>query len=156
MNEPDFTLSRNSAGKLVFVGADGVLTEGVVPVRAFPIAAPDEGLALVNADGMELAWVEQLADLPPAMLALVEEELARREFMPQISRICSVSTYATPSVWAVQTDRGDTSFILRGEEDIRRLPDAALLISDSHGIQFLIRNMEALDQNSRKILDRFL
>lgn len=76
--------------------------------------------------------------------------------MPEIRRIASVSTYATPSTWQVETDRGDTRFVLRGEEDIRRLAGQTLLISDSHGIHYLIRDALALDRHSRKILDRFL
>ena len=39
---------------------------------------------------------------------------------------------------------------------IGRLAAPALLIADSHGIQFLIRDQKALDKHSRKILDRFL
>jgi hypothetical protein len=31
-----------------------------------------------------------------------------------------------------------------------------LLIADTHGIQFLVRDIQALDRASRKILDRFL
>jgi hypothetical protein len=59
-------------------------------------------------------------------------------------------------VWQVETDRGETTFTLKGEEDIRRLASPALLIADSHGINFLIRDRYALDSHSRKILDRFL
>ncbi|MFX7140031.1 DUF1854 domain-containing protein, partial [Acinetobacter baumannii] len=66
------------------------------------------------------------------------------------------STFATPSDWTVQTTRGTTTFTLKGEEDIRRLAAPALLIADSHGIQFLIRDQKAWDKHSRKILDRFL
>jgi len=36
----DFKLTRNSFGRLVFTGADGEFHDGVVPVHAFPIAAP--------------------------------------------------------------------------------------------------------------------
>jgi hypothetical protein len=86
----------------------------------------------------------------------VEDELARREFVPEIRRLHRVSSFATPSTWEVETDRGETSFVLRGEEDIRRLGVSALLIADSHGIQFLIRDLSALDRHSRKLLDRFL
>jgi hypothetical protein len=57
----------------------------------------------------------------------------------------------------VHTDRGDTQFVLRGDEDIRRIgTNGSLLVSDSHGIQYLIRNHVALDAHSKKILDRFL
>ena len=45
---------------------------------------------------------------------------------------------------------------LYGEEDIRRLAPPALLIADTHGIHYLIRDRGALDAPSRKILDRFL
>ncbi|SAI11964.1 Domain of uncharacterised function (DUF1854) [Bordetella ansorpii] len=152
----DFSLQRNAHGRLVYTGADGVGHEGVVPVRAFPISRPGQGLSLVATDGRELAWIERVEDLPPAQRELVEAELAGREFMPEIRRIVAVSTYATPSTWQVETDRGATSFVLRGEEDIRRLAGQTLLISDSHGIHYLIRDAAGLDRASRQLLDRFL
>jgi hypothetical protein len=152
-----FTLTRNAFGRLVFTSADGMEThEGVIPVRAFPIAAPDIGLALVDHDGHELAWIESLSTLPEDTRGLIEEELASREFLPEIRRIRHVSSFATPSTWQVDTDRGDTEFVLKGEEDIRRVAQSTLLIADSHGIQFLIRDLQTLDKASRKILDRFL
>ena len=153
---PEYQLHRNAFGRLVFTGADGEPQEGVVPVRAFPIAAPDDGIALVDPHGHELAWIDRLEDLPEAMRALVAAELAGREFMPVIERIVDVSSYATPSTWQLKTNHGETRMVLKGEEDIRRLPENALLISDSHGINFLIRDRAALDAHSRKILDRFL
>ena len=67
-----------------------------------------------------------------------------------------MSTYSTPSIWEVDTDRGPTRFVLKGEEDIRRLKDGALWIADSHGIQFVLHNRKALDRRSRRLLERFL
>ena len=107
-------------------------------------------------EGHELAWTEQLQALPPAMRPLLEEELALRDFVPEISRLQSVSTFGTPSIWTVETDRGVTSFILKGEEDIRRLGRNALLIASSEGVQYSVRDMTALDRASRRLLERFL
>lgn len=152
----DFTLTRNAFGRLVLTLADGSAHEGVVPVRAFPISAADQGMALVNGDGRELVWIDRLPELPAAARGLIEEELASREFLPEIRRIVRVSSFATPSTWTVETDRGETGFVLNGEEDIRRVAASTLLIADSHGIQFLIRDLQALDKASRKLLDRFL
>ena len=149
-------LRRNAFGRLELVGPDGEIHGGVVPVRAFPITAADDGIALVDPYGNELAWIERLADLPEATCGLLADELAQREFMPVITRIIGVASFATPSTWQVETDRGPTSFVLKGEEDIRRLTPPALLIADSHGIHFLIRDRNALDQQSRRILDRCL
>lgn len=155
MTTKSFELQRNAQGRLVLI-LDGCRHEGVVPVRAFPISSPLRGLALMTAEGQEAVWLDSLDDAPPAARDLIEEELAGREFMPEIRRLLSVSTYATPSTWRVETDRGETQFVLRGEEDIRRLTGHTLLISDMHGIHYLIRDALALDRHSRKLLDRFL
>ena len=156
MDHDGFELARDAFGKLVLTTADGERHVGVAPVRAFPIQAPDEGISLMTVDGREVAWIPSLAALTPALRSLLEAELQGREFMPEIRAIHSVSSYATPSTWHVGTDRGDTSFVLRGEEDIRRIGQDTLLISDSHGIHFLLRDLHGLDRQSRKILDRFL
>jgi hypothetical protein len=152
----EFSLSRDPFGRLVLRDAAGDEHVGVVPVRAFPIGAPDEGLSLVSADGHELAWIERLEALDAARRALVEEDLASREFVPEIRAIRAVSSFATPSTWTVETDRGPTELVLKGEEDIRRLGRTSLLIADRHGIQFLVRDIGTLDRPSRKLLDRFL
>ncbi|MBY4895577.1 DUF1854 domain-containing protein [Cupriavidus sp. AU9028] len=156
MAQTEIQLTRNAAGRLVLRDAEGQVHDGVVPVRAFPISAADEGVAIVSAEGREVCWFPTLADVPDAVRHLVEEELGARDFMPQILRIVAVSTFATPSTWEVETDRGPTRFVLRGEEDIRRLAGGTLLISDSHGIHYLIRGTQSLDKASRKLLDRFL
>jgi hypothetical protein len=154
--QSDYQLSRNAFGRLVFETANGDRHEGVVAVRAFPIDAPDDGVSLVSAEGHELVWIDRLSDLQEPNRAMVDEELARREFMPVINCLTSVSTFATPSTWSIETNRGSAQFILRGEEDIRRIGQDRLHITDNHGIQYLVPSMLALDAHSRKLLDRFL
>ncbi len=150
-----FQLTRHASGRLVLTDATGS-HEGVVPVRAFPIAAPEEGLSLVGSDGHELAWLERLDGLPAEMRKLLEEELALRDFVPEITRLKSVSSFGTPSTWTVETDRGATAFVLKGEEDIRRLSRQSLLIAAGHGVHFSVKDMGALDRASRRLLERFL
>lgn len=152
----DYQLSRNTFGRLVFTELSGLVQESVVPVRSFPITDPDQGIALIDAHGHELAWIDRLADLPQEYRALIESELANREFIPEIKHLLKVSGFVTPSIWQVETDRGEATFILKGEEDIRRLTVSSLMITDSHGIHFLIRDRLALDRHSRKLLDHFL
>ncbi len=156
MASTTFQLSRNSFGKLILTDEAGQVHEGVMPVRAFPIQAPDKGIALVLGDGKEVGWIDDIAALPLQLQTLVHDELEGREFMPEISHISSVSSYATPCTWHVKTDRGDTEFTLKGEEDIRRIGETSLLVADNHGIHFLIRDMFTIDKHSRRILDRFL
>ncbi|HEU4776209.1 MAG TPA: DUF1854 domain-containing protein [Telluria sp.] len=156
MGITNFQLSRDSFGRLVLTAEDGEVHVGVSPVRAFPIQAPDKGISMVLGDGKEVGWIDDIAGLPLTIRELVQDELEGREFMPEILSVKDVSSFATPCTWYVQTDRGDTEFTLKGEEDIRRIGATSLLVADNHGINFLVRDMYTIDKHTRRILDRFL
>jgi hypothetical protein len=68
----------------------------------------------------------------------------------------TVSTFSTPSVWTLDTDRGRARLVLKGEEDIRRLPNGDLLVADTHGLQFLLKNPAGVDRQTKRLLERFL
>lgn len=149
-------LRRDSYGRLNFTDEAGEVHVGVVPAQAFPIDSPGEQVSLLSTDGHELVFIQSLSALDSDTRAMLEQEIAQREFLPVIQRIETVSTFATPSTWTVKTDRGLNSFVLKGEEDIRRLRDGGLIITDSHGVTYRIHDIRALDRASRKLLDRFL
>jgi hypothetical protein len=149
-------LQRDLHGRLVLTLDDGSVHADVHPVRAFPLSEPDGPLSLVGADGHERLWIPDPAALPLGMRTLVDEELASRSFVPEIQALVAVSTFATPSDWTVDTDRGRHVLQLNAEEDIRRLPDGRLLVTDRHGVAHLIPRPAALDRRSRRLLERFL
>lgn len=149
-------LERDPHGALVLTLPDGSVHAGVLPVRAFPLSDPAGALSLVGADGRERLWVPEPSALPAPVRALIEEELAARSFVPEIRALLAVSGFNTPSTWTVETDRGRHALVLQGEEDIRRLPDGRLLVTDRHGIAHLIPRPAALDRRSRRLLERFL
>ncbi|WP_285413302.1 DUF1854 domain-containing protein [Variovorax sp. efr-133-TYG-130] len=152
----DFQLERDAFGRLVLTDAQGERHAGVVPVRAFPLSAPGHGVSLVGSEGRELVWIDSVDQLPAQAKALLQEELAVRDFAPTLLRLHGVSSFGVPSTWTISTDRGDTSFVLKAEEDIRRLEGGALLIASAHGVQFRIPDVKTLDRASRKLLERFL
>jgi hypothetical protein len=151
-----FDLERDAFGRLVLTDAQGERHVGVTPVRAFPLSAPGEGISLVGSEGRELVWIDRVETLPAQTRALLEEELAVRDFAPTLLKLHKVSSFGVPSTWTVSTDRGDTTFVLKAEEDIRRLEGGALLIASAHGVQFRIPDAKTLDRPSRKLLERFL
>jgi hypothetical protein len=152
----NFTLSRNTFGQLCLQIEGGEFYEQVLPVKAFPISLPEECVAIVDRDGHELVWLDNFNQVSADNQIIIKEELANREFMPVLTRIFEVSSFATPSTWTVETSRGATQFVLKGEEDIRRISKDTYLISDNHGVQYLIENIQLLDKHSRRLLDRFL
>jgi Domain of unknown function (DUF1854) len=151
-----FELQRDAFGRWTLVLADGTRHAPVTAIRAYPITDPEGGVALMDAEGHELLWIDQLAQLAPDVRSQVQQALTEREFLPVIEKLEGVSSFATPSTWTVVTNRGTTQFLLKGEEDIRRLTGTVLLINDADGVQYMIRDLAAMDKHSRKLLDRFL
>jgi hypothetical protein len=151
-----FDMQRDAFGRWVVVMPNGTRHAPVTALRAYPVSAPDEGVALMDADGHEIFWIEALAQLAETLRSQVVQALNEREFLPEIWQLTAVSSFATPTTWSVVTDRGATQFLLKGEEDIRRLTGTVLLINDANGVQFMIRDLAAMDKHSRKLLDRFL
>jgi hypothetical protein len=152
----DFHLEHDAFGRLVLTMPDGTRHVGAHPVRAFPISDPQHGIALCSAEGRELAWIDDLAQLPPTLHRALETELTQREFLPIIQRIFRVSLQTNPCEWEVETDRGQTKFLLKSEDDVRRLDNRRALVTDAHGIRYLIPDPQSLDRNSRRILERYL
>ena len=79
----------------------------------------------------------------------------QREFLPVIKRIYRVSLQTNPCQWEVETDRGRTEFVIKSEDDVRRLEGRRALVTDAHGIRYLIPSVETLDRQSRRILERY-
>lgn len=149
-------LQRDPLGHWVWTDAQGHRHEFVTVVRAYPVTAPELGAGVMDAEGHELVWFDRLDAVPEDLQACLREALQEREFLPEIRRLKEVSSFSTPSTWTVDTDRGETRFMLKGEEDIRRLTGQVLLVNDADGVQYLIRDLAAMDRQSRKLLDRFM
>lgn len=152
-----FVLQRNAHGRLVLTLADGTVHEGVQPVRAFPMQAPEEGISLVATSGREVLWIDHLSELSEDQRRLLAEDFAVKEFIPVVRKLHKVSSFSTPSTWTLDTDRGSAQLVLKGEEDIRRLETRShLLITSRDGVQYRVPDVHALDRESRRLLERFL
>lgn len=152
----EFDLATDAWGRLVLIDSQGMRHEGVEPVRAFPLSDPQRWVAICDAEGAELAFVEDLNRLPPAVREVLDEALARRDFVPVVERILSVSVDVEPSEWEVKTDRGLTRFLLTSDDGVRRLGPSEAMLVDNHGTRYLISDIRRLDAHSRRLLDRFL
>lgn len=145
-------LERRADGVIDFVAADGTRHGDVELRRAFPLSAPQGGLAVIAAGGSELAWLDDLEAAEPALATLVGRVLAEREFVPVVERIDSLAE-GRPSEWSVLTDRGPHRFTVAHADDIVRQPNGGLSVTDTEGIRYRIVPA-TLDPRSRRLLDR--
>jgi hypothetical protein len=154
--DPEFSLHLDSFGRLVLTEADGRRWVGVEPVRAFPISEPARWIALCDAEGHEITFLDDLTSLAEPSRQLLEQELARREFVPRVRRIVRISSDVSPSTWDVETDRGPTHFTLDSDDSVRQLDAEKVLITDARGMRYLVPDLHALDPASRRLLERYL
>lgn len=150
-----WTLEQHAHGRLVLVDAEGRRHDDVDVVRAFPVSAASGPVAIVAADGGELAWIDPLSGVDPPLRRIIETALTQREFLPVILRIEAVSD-GEPAEWLVATDRGPHRFKIAHADDITRQPDGGAFLTDTFGVRYRIPSVAALDANSRRLFEKML
>ena len=155
-SDASLRLFRDLHGRLVLRQSGGQEHIDVRPVRCFPISRPEQWISLCDAEGHELVCVEDSAALSAGIRDLLEEELARYEFVPILERIVKISDEAEYARWEVETDRGPTSFRINSEDAVRKLDARRVMIVDACGTRYLIPNVGALDRADRRLLDHYI
>ncbi len=151
-----FGLSFDAWGRMVLIDAEGVRHVGVEPIRAFPLADPEQFISICDSEGREVVMVRNLSDLPAQVRQTLTEELYRREFMPVIHRIVRVATEAEPAEWVAETDRGPATFLINSADDVRRVSPDRVMVVDMQGVRYLIASVRKLDAHSRRILEHYI
>jgi hypothetical protein len=149
----EWRLERRPHGRLDFIDAQGRVHADVDVLRAFPISDPEGPVAIVGENDVELAWIDALAAVEPALRAALEAELSRREFLPLVERIEEVSD-SEPAEWTVETDRGRRRFKVAHADDVLRLPDGGAVITDTYGVRYTIQSISRLDARSRRFFEK--
>jgi ATP-binding cassette subfamily B protein len=135
--------------------SSGAERQRVLARRCFPLTEPERFIALVDQHGREVTCIESSAQLPAASAQALALSLAATELLPRVERVDAVREEATRSLWQVMTDRGPRGFVVEQEDHIRRLADGRHLITDEHGMRYLVPRLEELDPKSRRLLSPF-
>jgi hypothetical protein len=124
-------------------------------LRAFPLSDPGRFLSVRDDEGKELGVIADPAGLREEDRAIVDEELERRYFVPIVRRIVSAKERFGTVDWVVQTDRGERRFTTQNlRENLTRPAPGRLILADTDGNRYDIRDVEALDAESQGLLLR--
>ena len=124
---------------------------------AFPLSKPHEYVSLRDGANRELGLIEDLKSLDRDSRRIVEEEIERRYFLPEITAIYRLEGHFGTYDWEVDTDRGHRSFVVRGRsEHIVQLPPCRVAITDVLGNRYQISDYAALDRKSQALLYKLL
>ena len=151
-----FQLSRDEWNHLKLTDDKGREYMDVSVIPLFPISACKQWVSIVSAEGEEIVYLDSLENLSPENLSMLEEELALREFVPIIQRVVRVSGVMEPCEWFVETNHGPTSFVLKTEEDVRRVSNKAMSITDANGIRYRVDDIKKLDKRSRSFVEWYV
>ena len=137
--------------------------ERIVIFRCFPITNPNEFLSVREPDsrkmgrGKEIGMIRHMSDFPKEQQDLFVEELDRRYFSPEITKINSVKDKFGYMYWDAETDAGNMTFILNKPfSNIRQLEDGRVFIHDMDGNSFHIKDCTKLDSNSFKKIEIYV
>ena len=143
-------------------GEDSEICERVSLVRAFPISDPDEYISVrepagARSDGREIGMIRNIHMFDAETVGLLTEELDRRYFTPEITKIMSVKDKFGYLYFDAATSAGKVSFTMTNPySNFRKLENGSVLITDIDGNCFKISNVEKLDRGSYKKIEIYI
>lgn len=151
-----FELSYDAWSHLQLIDAHGKIYPDIVVLPLFPVATPREWISIVSSEGEELVCLRDVSGVSQANREKIEQELAYREFVPQIHKVLSVSGTQEPCEWEVETNFGRTRFVLNSEEDVRRVSAWTVHFVDASGGRFRVDDIRKLDSRSRAFVEWYV
>lgn len=139
---------------------DGFVTRDYPRVflhRAFPFENPYEYISVQDGDGNELGFIRSLDDLRAEDVPLVHDELDRKYYTPQVTKILSLNERFGFSHWVIQTETGERSFTMQDTyRNIHRVTGTHIFLTDVDGNRYDIPDVEALDRKSYRKIELYL
>jgi hypothetical protein len=125
--------------------------------RAFPFDMTEEFISVLDKDGKEYGVIKNLSDFSGEMRDVIENELRRKYYTPEIIKVFSLKERFGYSYWEVETDRGRMSFAIHDTfRNIARISETRIVITDVDGNRYNIQDVTALDRQSYRKIELYL
>ncbi len=144
---------RNGLDDLVVELSDGSKYEKVRAIRAFPLLNPSEFIGLRDEEDNEIGLIESIKELKSESKKVLEEELQKSYFVPQIIRITNLEEKFGVSQWEVETNKGTHTFNVKNREEVRLFSSGRVLIKDADSNRYEIPDYRILDSKSIAFLE---
>lgn len=123
--------------------------------RAFPLTKPTEFLSIQDAGGGEVGVLRSLDGLDNESRKLIEHELDRRYFTPEILQLRALKQEGGMWTFDVVTSRGATQFFVRNWRDSsHEVSPGRFVIQSVDGQRFEVPNFDALDTRSQTLIEQ--
>jgi len=157
---PDDILFYISKGNLICLRYRGEDYGRVAVLLAFPYKMSDEYIVIRKEDYSrldsenEIGIIKNLNDLQSEQIKIVKEELNKRYFMPEVTKINEIKEEFGNIFLAVDTNAGIREFTVTDlSSNIRKTDGGKILLTDIYGNRYLIKSIDVIDKKSMKILE---
>jgi hypothetical protein len=126
-------------------------------IQAFPLSNKGRMVAVRDADGAEIALLDDVHKLDPASRKILDREIEKAYFMPVIEDLLNVTDTLGVLNWTVETDRGRRVFQIKNlRRNIRRIGRERVVIRDVDGNRYEVRDLSKLPLHAQDLLDQYL
>ncbi len=147
------TFALDQRGRLVATDANGNRYTGLLPMRLFPMTDPENWISVFDEHGNEVCCLAAIAVLDKTSAQALRSALSASEFVPVIERVVQISSNDPPCRWEVETDHGNTEFIINDEKDLRRISQWSVLIVDARGVRYSVPDVRKLNAYGRRAIE---
>ncbi len=125
--------------------------------RAFPLSDPDRYIGLRDGNDKDIGILETLHGLDGESRSIIDEELERRYFTPQVTRVDFVEEAFGVVTWEVETDKGPRRFLVRNLKDSSyTLGSSRVMMTDVDGNRYEFPNGRALGPKALQVLSKIM
>ncbi|MGM9552069.1 MAG: DUF1854 domain-containing protein [Clostridia bacterium] len=150
-------------GGLLGAVIDGNDVGRVDLLRLFPLHMKDKYISVRRMSeghrdrNTEMGIIEEIAPFDKDQKELINHELDRRYFVPEIEKVNNVKEEFGHTYWEVQTNCGERSFTTFDmASSLVRISENSLMLIDVDGSRYLIPDLKKADDKAMKILDIWL
>jgi len=127
--------------------------KGVSVKPCFPVTRAERCLFLTGPKGEALGLLVDTKGLSRESCQALQEEAAKQQFLPVITKINAVSSDFAVPIWDVLTDHGPRRLQLRSHHDVHHMDGARIYLRDAEGNGYVIPDYTKLDPASRDLME---
>lgn len=162
ITEKDITFYETE-GKMLGACLDGNDVGRVDVLRLFPLHEKEKYISVrkkaesFRDRNTELGIIEDISVFPKDEKDLVWEELQRRYFVPEITKVKSAKEEFGHTYWETETTAGERNFTTFDmSSSLVRINENSVMLIDVDGSRYLIPDLKNADEKAVKILDIWL
>ena len=141
----------------VLMTIDGATQQVGSVAMAFPLSDRARMVVVRDRSGEEIGILDDLSKLGEDSREIVEAEIEKAYFLPQIVSVNDIEQELNIVTWSVETDRGPRDFHVRGiRQNVRRIGRVRLVIRDVDGNRYEIPDIRTLSPRGRRLVEEYI